>query len=114
MPSNRVCHDEICSEKSKKRERKVKNYLQFTIQWQLGSLRSRRALAIGVTYSMAIGAIRAIADRRRAWQAAVAVAVAMAVAAVTGLATGNGGRQEESRRVGGRWALGALGDVGIK
>lgn len=56
---------------------------------------------------------RAIADRwRRAWQAAVAVPVAD----VTGLATGNGGRQAggERGRVGGRWALGALGDVGIK
>lgn len=59
---------------------------------------------------MAIGAIRPIDDRRRAWQAVVAVAVAD----VTALATGNGGRQAESRRVGGRWALGALGDVGIK
>lgn len=88
--------------------KKVKNYLQFTIQWLLGSLRSRRALAIGVTYSMAIGAIRPIDDRRRAWQAVVAVAD------VTALATGNGGRQAESGRVGGRWALGALGDVGIK
>lgn len=59
---------------------------------------------------MAIGAIRPIDDRRRAWQAVVAVAVAD----VTALATGNGGRQAESGRVGGRWALGALGDVGIK
>lgn len=72
-------------------QKKVKNYSQFTIQWLLGSLRSRRALAIGVTYSMAIGAIRPIDDRRRAWQAVVAVAVA--VADVTALATGNGGRQ---------------------
>lgn len=47
---------------------------------------------------------RAIADRRRAWQAAVAVAVP--VADVTGLATGNGGRQEESAEEwegGGHW-----------
>lgn len=33
------------------------------------ALGSRRALAIGVTYSMAIGAIRASDDRHRAWQA---------------------------------------------
>lgn len=38
---------------------------------------------------MAIGAIRPIDDRRKAWQAVVAVAVAD----VTALATGNGGRQ---------------------
>lgn len=86
--------------------KKVKNYLQFTIQWLLGSLRSRRALAIGVTYSMAIGAIRPIDDRRRAWQAVVAVAVA--VADVTALATGNGGKQAGRRRAeewegGGHW-----------
>lgn len=41
---------------------------------------------------MAIGAIRPIDDRRRAWQAEVVVAD------VTALATGNGGRQEERRR----------------
>lgn len=62
---------------------------------------------------MAIGAIRPIDDRRRAWQAVVAVAVADVTALATG-SGGNGGRQAESGRVGGRWALGALGDVGIK